>query len=122
MKKEMFLFSWRARVLLVLPTLLIVTELWFYNSQAFMLSRTLLALAVALLSLPYILFFIIVALVPGTEQLDSKRLRYGVLTIAICVGLLGLSVGRNHHLFLTCEQFQVAGNHVPDNCTPAASL
>lgn len=121
-KKELFLFSWSARLLLVLPTVLIAVEIVMYGSQKILLLRSVLALMVALFSLPYILYFIVVALVPGTEYQNSKRLRYGLLVIAVIIATIGFLVGRNHHYFLTCEQFEMAGNKVPNNCEAMSEM
>ncbi len=116
MKHELFLFSWTGRIFLALPTVLVGMEVLFYGTDDFELTRIVLSVAVALLSLPYILYFVIVALVPGTERLNSTRLRFGLFFIALCVGTLAFVVGKNHQLILSCSNFEVAGAKVPDNC------
>lgn len=112
--------SWRGRFVLGLPTVLMI---WLYfddnpslNIAAGGWIEWILAITIFGLTLPYLLFVLIMVAVPDVERLTQPRLRAAVVGIALAVVLAGYGIGRNHDRFITCYDFQVSGNFVPENC------
>lgn len=116
--------SWRGRFVLVLPTVFLVW-LYFADNPSLNLANggwiewTLIA-AIMMLTLPYLLFVLVMVAVPDVERLTHPRLRFAILGIAVLVMLSGYGIGRNHTHFITCFDFEVSGNYVPKNCTRAS--
>lgn len=112
--------SWRGRFVLILPTFFLA---WLYfNNGATMNISTggwidwLLALAIMGLTLPYLIFVLVMVAVPDVERLTNPTLRMAILAIALLVVVSGYAIGRNHHHFVSCFDFEVSGNFVPKNC------
>ena len=115
--------TWRGRFLLILPTIWVMSGYWITlsrdNTVLFWLDL-LLTLATVLLSLPYLLYYVVLTLVPGAESIYSTKLRVSLVLITILTGSIGFLVGHYHPRFLYCETFEIAGNNVPENCWPKA--
>jgi len=79
----------------------------------------LLTLASAFLTLPYLLYVIILAIVPDIDRLTRPKLRVALLGILLVMGVAGFMIGKNHPRFLTCENFKVGGHDIPANCRKA---
>ena len=67
---------------------------------------------------PYVIYLSVSVAYP--DLLKLKRPGPWILISAIIVGLVvvGFISGRNHIYFLTCDDFEISGNFVPENCTP----
>jgi len=113
---NMTLFSRRGQTILLLPSLLVGLEIWLYHSDALPLLRMFLSAAVLFVSIPYILYFFVMALIPDLDKLSQPRLRRGIIIVNVTIGCLGFAAGINHRLLITCEEFATAGNSVPKNC------
>ncbi len=115
--------SWRGRFVLALPTLWLLLE--FLTGPQAQLTETQvwllwsLAVAILVLTVPYIAYVLVVVTAPDIEQLRSLRLGGAVLGIALLTAVVGVAIGHHHPRILTCEDFEVAGDHVPANCTPS---
>ncbi len=66
--------------------------------------------------LPYMIYVIASITDPEIVDIPNKRLRYGLVLIAVIVGILGFSIGNYQDRFLTCHQFEVSGDYVPEKC------
>lgn len=114
---------WQGRFLLALPTLWLVMAA-FIDVETYVpdswetWTLWVLTLASALLTLPYLLYVIILAVVPDIDRLTRPKLRYGLIGILVAMAIAGFVLGRNHALFLTCENFRVGGHHIPPDCRP----
>ncbi len=115
--------SWRGRFVLVLPTLFLS---WLYFSDNPSLNLVTggwvewtLIIAIMMLTLPYLLFVLVMVAVPDVERLTHPRLRLAMLGIAALVMLSGYGIGQNHTHFITCSDFEISGNYVPKNCAHA---
>lgn len=115
--------SWQGRFVLVLPTLWLLLEFMTgpqtqpNETQVWLLWS--LAICILVLTLPYIAFVLVVVTVPDIEQLRSPRLSGAVLGIALLTVVVGVAIGHHHPRILTCEDFEIAGDHIPANCTPS---
>lgn len=111
--------SWRGRVVLLLPTLWLVLETFLPVSNLTGLTEYLfwlLSFAVAVLTLPYVIHVLIMITVPDIDALQTPVLRRALLGFAVAAAMAGVLLGKNHPLFLTCQDFKVAGDDIPANC------
>jgi hypothetical protein len=71
--------------------------------------------------LPYALYVGLSVAYPDLLDLRGKRPK--LLLLLLVGGLLaaGFGIGRNHRWFLTCEDFEISGSHVPADCRPAGA-
>lgn len=115
---------WRGRFILALPTVWLVLST-FIDVEAHRPESPgtwvlwVVTLASAFLTLPYLLYVIIVAVVPDIDRLTHTKLRVALLGILLVTGMAGFVIGKNHSLFLTCEDFKVGGHDIPANCRKA---
>ncbi len=115
---------WRGRFILALPTVWLVLST-FIDVEAYRPDSPgtwvlwVVTLASAFLTLPYLLYVIIVAIVPDIDRLTHTKLRVALLGILLVTGMAGFVIGKNHSLFLTCEDFKVGGHDIPANCRKA---
>ena len=115
---------WRGRFILALPTVWLVLST-FIDVEAYRPDSPgtwvlwVVTLASAFLTLPYLLYVIIVAVVPDIDRLTHTKLRVALLGILLVTAIAGFVIGKNHSLFLTCEDFKVGGHDIPANCRKA---
>lgn len=118
--------SWRGRFVLALPTVWMVMA-GVDGSEALNLNvadwvEWTLTIATLILTLPYLLYVLVLVAVPDIEALSQPRLRIAIWMIALAIALAGYSIGANHSRFLTCFDFQVSGSNIPVDCrNPATS-
>ena len=48
----------------------------------------------------------------------SRRDQIAVVVSIVVIGAGGLYVGANHDRFVTCSDFERAGDYLPENCRP----
>ena len=65
---------------------------------------------------PFVLWVVARLLAPNYFTLPDRKTKLVVIGIVAVVALIGFAVGRLDHHFLTCEDFQVAGDDTPSNC------
>ena len=119
--EKMSFSSWTGRFLLFLPTLWVLSGYWSHleeNSVLVYSVGLILTLVTVLFSLPYILYHVVFMLVPGAEMIYSIKLLAALFFITLLIGGVGFLVGHNHPQFLYCENFDVTGNKLPENCWP----
>ncbi|MDJ0637615.1 MAG: hypothetical protein QNJ20_02175 [Paracoccaceae bacterium] len=118
------LVSWRGRFVLLLPSLL-MAWLFFSDNPSLDIATTgwfewALALIVVGLSLPYLLLVLIIVAIPDVEQLKQPKLKAVILGICLATVVAGYVIGTHHYRFITCHDFEVSGNFLPDNCNKSA--
>ncbi len=124
METPLATMPWRGRFLLALPTLWLVLSA-FIDIEAYRPDHPgswvlwVVTLASAFLTLPYLLYVIIIAVVPDIDRLKHTKLRVALLGIILVTAIAGFVIGKNHPLFLTCENFKVGGHDIPQNCRRA---
>lgn len=103
----------RWRLALAVPTLWLFADLaWATSSQVVV---TVLLLA-SILALPFALY-VLARLIAGDFFTLSRQLRIALVATVLVVFCTGWYVGAGHDRFLTCTDFERAGEFVPDNCT-----
>ena len=70
-------------------------------------------IAVAFVTMPYLVYIVVVAVVPDIDQLRQIQHRLALVSIAIVIAGAGIAIGANHQLFLTCQDFKVSGSDQP---------
>ena len=120
------LVSWRGRVVLLLPTALMV---WLFLSDNPSLDleaagwfEWALAFIIVGLSLPYLLLVLIIVAIPDVEQLRQPKLKAAILGICLATVVAGYFIGTHHFHFITCHDFEISGNSVPSNCRSGSRL
>lgn len=73
-------------------------------------------LGVVLVVLPYTAYLLISITQEEAVTIRPKRLLSYLIAITILVGLLSFWLGANNDVLLTCEDFRVAGDALPNNC------
>ena len=108
-------------VALAAPAAWFVLAVLLFDSVADAASRPdmgAIALVVALVSVPVGVKLLVDLMAPDlTSVRDPVLFAYGLAIIVIVTGL-GYAVGANNDVFLTCDDFKVAGADQPDNCAP----
>ena len=117
--------SWRGRFVLALPSVwMLMTAI--DGGENLDLANAgwpewVLTIAILALTLPYLLYVLIMVAVPDIEKLRQPKLRIATWAIAIGVALAGYAIGANHPRFLTCYDFRVSGSDMPENCRQAGT-
>ena len=117
---------WRGRFLLALPTVWLVLSA-FIDIETYRPDSPgtwvlwVVTLASAFLTLPYLLYVIIAAVVPDIDRLTHTKLRVALLGILLIMGVASFVLGKHHYHFLTCENFKVGGHDIPQNCRKAGA-
>lgn len=86
--------------------------------ELFLVTASALAIVVAL---PYTAY--VISEIVNQDLLDVSGLRtIGALAaIAVVIGAAGFTAGLRNDLLLTCEDFEIAGSALPDNCNDEPS-
>lgn len=116
--------SWWSRVLLSAPLgWVVVATVWSGSIPEAATSPVLglLAVAIAATSGPYVVLLLVRLFGPRTIEIRNRSAMIAMASTVAIVAILGFFVGRANYLFLTCEDFVVAGDHQPANCSPAST-
>ena len=68
---------------------------------------------------PYVIYMAVSIVYPDLLRITQLAPRIAIGVIIAGLVSAGFVAGRNHPHFLTCEDFALSGNYVPENCTPA---
>jgi len=119
--KDKSLLNKTARFAMLTPTFTVALTIWVYwlgDTLGVLgwLSFTFGSL-LTILFLPYAAYIILqITRQDVAEFKESKPLAASLLGIAIFIGTLGFLAGHYNQVLLTCEDFKVSGNDLPDNC------
>ncbi len=102
------------RLALAVPSLWLIADFVFATSSE---AVVVVLLVVSLATLPFALY-ILVRLIAGDFVALTARLRIALIVTALGVFAVGWYVGNDHPRFMTCDDFALAGEFVPENCTP----
>jgi hypothetical protein len=79
----------------------------------------LLATGTYVFCLPYAIYVVAQILNPEVLQLSNRMAVIALLAMGALFVAMGYLSGANNDLLMTCEQFEMAGEKIPDNCRPA---
>ncbi|GAB91819.1 hypothetical protein GORHZ_150_00160 [Gordonia rhizosphera NBRC 16068] len=110
--------TWLRRLVLLVPSLWLLVS-WLHNTYDLKYVDVRVVTAVSLIvtgvAIPYLGWVLFTVINPDFPNL-SRRHR-GAVLIAIAVSLvIGVFFGANNDAVLTCHDFKVSGNDLPDNC------
>jgi uncharacterized membrane protein YoaK (UPF0700 family) len=108
--------TWPRRALLLLPSLWLATA-WADNAFPGDHDNLVFALTVAvtIVVLPFLAWIIITAIHTDFADLPGRNKALVVAAVLLFI-LVGFGIGARNDLVLDCEDFQVSGNDLPDNC------
>ena len=113
--------QWYVNLALAAPLIWFVLAAVFTDSTADAATNPVLgtlALAVAVVSIPTVIWLMTELFAPGLRRSGNRRLLVGGLVVLLAMAAGGYFVGANNDFFLTCEDFEVAGSDTPENCDP----
>lgn len=118
--------TWRGRFVLVLPTLFLFWQFFTIGNEKtanlVYWIEWILTIIIMGLTLPYLMFVIIMVVIPDVERLTTPKLQIAILCITFGVFIAGLLIGKNHNLFVTCDDFAISGNYLPNDCNKTSGL
>lgn len=119
------LFQPRGRPRVLKALALLVPSLWLVLSfvpldsdDVLSIVIDLLAIFVALLSVPATIWVLARVMWPEFGEDISRGRRVLVVTAVVVVGVASFALGANQEYFLTCGDFTVSGNSEPPGCVP----
>lgn len=113
--------TWPRRLLLFVPSLAVMVEvLYIYSPGVIDIDPIVVTLraAVLLICLPFSIYVALTIVNPDLLRVRRPRYRLALLLLVGIIFVSGYSVGARNDLFLTCGDFAIAGEHMPDNCRP----
>lgn len=119
--REKALLNKTARFSMLVPTIVAAMTAWvFWFGDTFGVMAWLsfaLGSLLTILFLPYAAYVILhITRQDVADFKESKPLAASLFLIALFVGALGFTIGHYNKVLLSCEDFQVSGNDLPDNC------
>ena len=110
--------NWAGKLALAFPTVWLI--LTFLNDQVLNLSQAawigfFAGLVISVLCLPYFIYVLLTLLDQDALSLGRKLIML-MMTIVLIVGLAGYTIGKYNRFFMTCHNFEIHGDYVPDSC------
>lgn len=103
--------TWWGTLLLSLPTVVMTSAIWSSNPEALPYFSLLLLPAI-----PYTAYILVSVAVPEAAELHSKQLFRWLVAIVVIVNVVSFGVGKYNFAFMTCDDFTIAGDHLPASC------
>ena len=103
----------------------VIPSLWLLMALAFraapevkMLGQALTAIGFVAYAVcfPYVIYMTVSLAYPELNQVNRLKPGLAVGAIIALLVLAGFFAGKNHSYFLTCEDFEITGSYVPENC------
>lgn len=110
--------NWQLMALAV-PCLWLLAAGFFSASGEDPVTRPLLftlGLVSYLLCFPFAVYLAVRVVNPDLLNLQGWKPKAGILAIALLFIVAGYLIGDYNYLFLDCDDFEIAGNMLPDNC------
>ena len=79
---------------------------------------TILGFIAVLGCIPYMAMVLASVIYPDFMKMDRTLPKIGISIVLATMVLVGYLLGANHQKFLTCEDFELSGQFVPENCRP----
>lgn len=111
--------NWQLLVLIV-PCIWLIAAGYIRASDADSILRPLLfilGLVSYLLCLPFAIFLVVKVVNPKLLNLQGWKPKLRILAIVMLFIVAGYLFGGQNYLFLSCSDFEVAGNMLPSNCS-----
>jgi hypothetical protein len=110
--------TWGGKLAIAFPTIWLL--LTFLNDQTVQITTFgwigfLAGLVISVLCLPYFIYVLVSLLQEETLSMKPGLIRL-MIVIVFIVGVAGYVIGKNNRFFMTCDNFEIHGDFVPDNC------
>ena len=79
-------------------------------------AMTILGFVAVLGCFPYVIYVITSVIYPDFTKMNRAAPKAGIVVVITVMVLVGYVVGSHHERFLTCEDFELSGQHVPADC------
>jgi hypothetical protein len=109
--------TWPRRLVLLVPSLWLVAA-WIDNTFAFDKNERVvfaLTVAVTLFVLPVVAWILITAINSDFTDLPGRKKGVVIVSVGLFI-VIGFAFGARNDFFLTCDDFKISGNDLPDNC------
>jgi hypothetical protein len=77
------------------------------------------AIGVVLVGIPFTLWVLVRIIWPDFAGATRARTKWLITVVVLGIAVLSLVLGINQERFLTCEDFTISGNALPEDCVPA---
>lgn len=77
---------------------------------------TILGMIAVLACFPYVAFVLMTILYPDFANIAERRVKYAVLVTGVLMVCAGYFIGTHHERFITCEDFEISGEYIPEDC------
>lgn len=104
--------AWRFRWILAIPSLWLITDLIEVGKGA---TATTILIALSVLTLPLALY-VIAELLAGDFFRLQRRTQGVLVALVALIFVTGWYVGNGNNRFITCQDFERAGDYQPENC------
>ncbi len=114
--------QWYVQIALITPSIMMIMTALDASASADPMVETLFVIGYLsgfILSLPITLYVVLLVTLPDIIKVRSPKMIGGLIGIILTIAVIGYVVGMNHYFFLTCWDFEISGNYVPDNCRTA---
>lgn len=117
-KKELKIppIAWFATVI---PTVWLVLALTTRASPDDQLLRhvlTVIGIVAYLACFPYVVYMAVSIAYPDFVRINRAGPRVAIVMVVLFMGAAGYIAGSNHPRLLTCEDFEISGQSLPENC------
>ncbi|MCG7531000.1 hypothetical protein MHM98_06510 [Psychrobium sp. MM17-31] len=104
---------------LIMPTvwlLLEITKAVMPDNTLIYFTSTIFGVVTLCFCVPYIVYLLISITQSEALNLQPKNLLWYLVLTVFLIFAIAYFVGKNHHIFLTCHDFQISGEAIPENC------
>jgi len=108
--------AWFATAIPSFWLVLAITTRLAPDDQVLRLALTVFGFIAYLACFPYVIYMAISIAYPELIRLGRAGPRVGVSVIVLFMAAAGYISGSNHSRLLTCEDFEISGHFVPENC------
>lgn len=109
--------TWPRRLILLIPSLWVLAA-WVDNAESVAGGERivfLLTLAVTAVALPFVAWILVTAINTDFDELPRGNKLLVVAAVGIAI-VVGFGIGARNDTILTCDDFKISGNDLPDNC------
>lgn len=65
---------------------------------------------------PYVVYVVTSVIYPDFTKMNRAAPKAGIVVVITIMVTVGYVVGSQHERFLTCQDFELSGQHVPADC------
>ncbi|MGC5171980.1 hypothetical protein ACPW96_12995 [Micromonospora sp. DT81.3] len=109
----------RALVLLVPSAYIVLLFVVGETEDMLVALADLAAIGAVLIGVPFTLWVLVRIVWPDFATVTTRRTKWLIALVVLGIAIASFVLGLNQSQFLTCEDFTLSGNFLPDDCTPA---